>query len=236
MITSEMNLYGRTAEAMLEDARKKGLVGRIVALGWPPLRITDAWERLRALSADRPTTFVARLFPDGLQTTKAYDEYLERYFRFVSDAADYDAEQTIHGLSASNRSCKSCGSHIAVEHVKGEMCPVCGADLRSATVQKTIARWHERIAKVCAQGEEQAVRAGWLGSWGSRTAEGWEFDDPSDAQRRDLLRRYDSTTYELEPPRGTQAVYLPADDYARLLDRAKAEGTGPADVIHALLA
>lgn len=233
MCAKELHLNGTTKVAMIDDATRRGLHGQLCVMSWPPLRDSDAWTRLRSLSSTDATTFVARLFPDGQKTTKAYDEYIERYFRFLDNAVEFDESQTIHGLSSTNRTCKHCSSHVAVEYVKGESCPVCGHDLRSNTTHKTIARWKERIAKVLMQAEAEALKAGWMGSWAAVSVEGDASlaDDPHLA----LLRSYDSEFVELAVGVDELALHLPRTLVEEIESKARTQGISTVAYLQTLL-
>ena len=57
----------------------------------------------------------------------------------------YIKKEQIINHKSSLIGCKHCGSKIAREFLKNDYCPVCGTDLRSETVIKTIARYDEII-------------------------------------------------------------------------------------------
>lgn len=53
--------------------------------------------------------------------------------------------------------CKGCGSKIATKYLKGNHCPVCGADMRPKTTLDRISALKERIEKTKAEIHEEKV-------------------------------------------------------------------------------
>ena len=77
-------------------------------------------------------------------TKKAED--LQRRIKETQDKAEkYARENSIHTHTSEFRGCKKCGSKLATKYVKGENCPLCGNDLRSETVVKTLNGYAEKI-------------------------------------------------------------------------------------------
>lgn len=77
-------------------------------------------------------------------TKKAKD--LQRRIKETQDKAEkYAAENSIHTHTSEFRGCKKCGSKLATKYIKGENCPLCGNDLRSETVTKTLRNYKEKI-------------------------------------------------------------------------------------------
>lgn len=67
------------------------------------------------------------------------------------------------GLKSEYVGCKNCGSKLSREHMlkkaRGNFCPVCGADLRSPTVQKTIANAENAYKHAKKAYDEEVKRA-----------------------------------------------------------------------------
>ena len=69
----------------------------------------------------------------------------------------------LEGLKSEYVGCKSCGSKLSREHMlkkaRGNFCPVCGADLRSPTVQKTIINAEKTYKNAVKAYDEEVKRA-----------------------------------------------------------------------------
>lgn len=77
-------------------------------------------------------------------TKKAED--LQRRIRETQEKAEkYARDNSIHTHTSEFRGCKKCGSKLATKYIKGENCPLCGNDLRSETVVKTLNGYAEKI-------------------------------------------------------------------------------------------
>lgn len=67
------------------------------------------------------------------------------------------------GMKSEYVGCKNCGSKLSREHMlkkaRGNFCPVCGADLRSPTVQKTIANAENAYKQAKKAYDEEVKRA-----------------------------------------------------------------------------
>lgn len=61
---------------------------------------------------------------------------------------EYAAKHSVLTFKAAYISCPMCGSKLNREYLKNDMCPICRADMRSDTTQKTLARYTERIREL----------------------------------------------------------------------------------------
>ena len=83
---------------------------------------------------------------DSLEPTVTMNQIEDRIRRMGEQRDKFTAEHSIHTLSAKLITCTKCDSRIAKDWVEGEMCPVCGNDLRSAYIPEQIATYNDKIA------------------------------------------------------------------------------------------
>ena len=84
-------------------------------------------------------------------------EELQRRIQATKEQADkYAKENSIHTHKSEFRGCKNCGSKLAVKYIKGEVCPLCGVDLRSETVVKMLKGYETKIKQLT---KELAIEA-----------------------------------------------------------------------------
>lgn len=83
-----------------------------------------------------------------LKPTGMDKKYLERERRLKYEMEEYEKKHAICNYSKTlKKHCPHCSSDVNVKYFEKDNCPVCGADLRSETVKKTLKRYEERIAK-----------------------------------------------------------------------------------------
>lgn len=85
---------------------------------------------------------------DQLEPTVTMGQITDRIRRMREQRDKFEAEHSIHELSAKLVTCTNCESKIAKSYVEGEMCPVCGNDLRSPYIPAQIATYEEKIAEL----------------------------------------------------------------------------------------
>ena len=66
------------------------------------------------------------------------EQIADRIRRMGEQRDKFAEEHSIHMLSANLVTCTNCESKIAKDYVEGEMCPVCGNDLRSPYIPAQI--------------------------------------------------------------------------------------------------
>lgn len=92
-------------------------------------------------------------------TKKAED--LKRRIQETKDKAEkYAKDNSIHTHTSEFRGCKKCGSKLATKYVRGEHCPLCGNDLRSETVVKTLKGYQDKISALTKEYEVESQKAG----------------------------------------------------------------------------
>ena len=75
-------------------------------------------------------------------------KYMEQADRLRQEMKGYEEKHAIRNYSSTlKKHCPNCWSDINVKFFKTDKCPLCGYDLQSATVKKTLARYKERIEK-----------------------------------------------------------------------------------------
>lgn len=92
-------------------------------------------------------------------TKKAED--LQRRIKETQEKAEkYVADNSIHTHTSEFRGCKKCGSKLATKYIKGENCPLCGNDLRSETVVKTLRNYKEKITALTKELQVEMKKVG----------------------------------------------------------------------------
>lgn len=88
-------------------------------------------------------------------------EELQRRIKETQDKAEkYARENSIHTHTSEFRGCKKCGSKLATRYIKGENCPLCGNDLRSETVVKTLNGYAEKIRTLTKEFNIESQKSG----------------------------------------------------------------------------
>ena len=85
---------------------------------------------------------------DALAPTVTMDQIADRIRRMGEQRDKFEAEHSIHVLAAKLITCTKCDSRIAKDWVEGELCPVCGNDLRSAYIPEQIATYEAKMAEL----------------------------------------------------------------------------------------
>ena len=95
---------------------------------------------------------------DQLEPTVTMGQIADRIRRMGEQRDKFEAEHSIHELSAKLVTCTNCESKIAKDFVEGEMCPVCGNDLRSPYIPEQIATYEKKIAELQREYDEARER------------------------------------------------------------------------------
>lgn len=113
---------------------------------------------------------------DTLAPTATMNQIADRIRRMGEQRDKFEAEHSIHTLAAKLITCTECDSRIAKDWVEGELCPVCGNDLRSPYIPEQIAAYEAKmdelrhdydearerqVKRALARGEVEA-RVAWL--------------------------------------------------------------------------
>lgn len=85
---------------------------------------------------------------DMLAPTVTMDQIADRIRRMGEQRDKFEAEHSIHTLAAKLITCTKCDSRIAKDWVGGELCPVCGNDLRSPYIPEQIATYEAKMAEL----------------------------------------------------------------------------------------
>jgi hypothetical protein len=72
---------------------------------------------------------------------------------------EYIAEHVPQAFKAEFVGCKHCGSKLSRKHLKGCLCPVCHADLRSPSTIERIRKYDESIKAVCEKIKTEQMKA-----------------------------------------------------------------------------
>lgn len=70
--------------------------------------------------------------------TKAYEKLLEKHRELANKINELEGKVHFKDCKSALIGCKECGSKIAREYLRSNKCPVCGHDLRPATVLNNI--------------------------------------------------------------------------------------------------
>lgn len=63
--------------------------------------------------------------------------------KIMEDLHDYEDKHSIKERKSKFVGCRECESKLAVKRLRGNKCPVCGADLRADYIVERIAKYHE---------------------------------------------------------------------------------------------
>ena len=103
--------------------------------------------------------------PRDYLNTQQYVAVLDKHKKAYSRYRDEEAKIRLSGQKSAYVSCKKCGSSLNRSVLiqkfgqRANYCPLCGADFRSPTVLKAIAKAKERYEKVCAELKEAEKKA-----------------------------------------------------------------------------
>ena len=67
------------------------------------------------------------------EDTEEINQMAAKLADMESRLVKYIEDHSVKTFSAKNIGCKKCGSSLAKEYLKSDICPLCGADLRSQT-------------------------------------------------------------------------------------------------------
>lgn len=143
-----------TAEEIIEASGFDSLVLKDDTLFLSQAEAEAAVENLGGTAAVR----FKHVALDQLQPTVTMDQIADRIRRMGEQRDKFEAEHSIHVLTAKLVTCTKCESKIAKDFVDGEMCPVCGNDLRSPYIPAQIATYEDKMAELRAEYDEARDR------------------------------------------------------------------------------
>lgn len=98
---------------------------------------------------------VRYLEPDFQKKSKAYIELQQRYKKAYDRYSTLNEEEYASTVKSAFIGCKTCGSKLSRKHILerrhgaySNFCPVCGADLRSPTMQDRIKKAREAMCEI----------------------------------------------------------------------------------------
>ncbi len=83
----------------------------------------------------------------GAEITPKIKELQDKHAALTTKLGQYEAEHSVKNLKAAYIGCPACGSTLARERLRGELCPLCQTDLRSKTTLDTIKGYRERMVE-----------------------------------------------------------------------------------------
>lgn len=92
-----------------------------------------------------------------MKETKTMYSIRKRIEKETEKKANYIATHSIHAAKSKYIGCPSCGSSLNRSMFKGEKCPLCHTELRSATTLHTISGYDKNISKWKKQYEDCRV-------------------------------------------------------------------------------
>lgn len=95
--------------------------------------------------------------PSGIPATKKVEAARDRAARLRREVAETEAHPHFEGRAAALIGCRTCGSKIARDYLKGNRCPACRADMRPKSVLDALAAKRARLAEA-EKAEREAER------------------------------------------------------------------------------
>lgn len=135
--TTEYEIPHRFAE----DARCV-CVGTVKSIEEAKQKVLKAWERVES------GIVYAQVETTGIPKTT--QEIAQRKFNEEKKLMSYVAKNNCYDRKSATIGCKNCGSSLATKYMaakKLNKCPLCGSELRSDTVLKTIQGYQANIKK-----------------------------------------------------------------------------------------
>lgn len=90
--------------------------------------------------------------------TKKYDTLVDKLGEVQKKFNALESKVHYAGVVSKFIGCKKCGSKIASAYIKSNYCPVCGEDLRPATVLKTVNNYKEKISQLQKEIKEEGKK------------------------------------------------------------------------------
>lgn len=87
----------------------------------------------------------------SLEPTKAMLANKKRAIKLIEDKRAYEEKHDLRARKSEYIGCKTCGSKLALKYLRGNMCPLCGTDLRADYVVERIAKYNADYKKLSAQ-------------------------------------------------------------------------------------
>lgn len=78
--------------------------------------------------------------------TAKIEEYEKKIAELGQERNAYREKHSVHTFQAKYVGCAKCGSKLSKEHLRGEVCPLCGTDLRSKTTLDKMEWYADKIA------------------------------------------------------------------------------------------
>ena len=98
-----------------------------------------------------------------VEETKKGKEYRAKIAETLRKRKEYEKAHSIHTLSAVYAGCPKCGSKLKRDLINGEFCPLCRADLRSASTLDRLAAFDAKTKelnrKVIEEKKKQKAKA-----------------------------------------------------------------------------
>ena len=89
------------------------------------------------------------------EPTKALLNLEERMQKERDKRDTYEKVHSIAAFKVEYIGCSNCGSKLKRTLLRGNMCPLCGTELRSKTTMETIQRYNDNIKKIAQQIKEE---------------------------------------------------------------------------------
>lgn len=87
-------------------------------------------------------------FREEGKETKKIKDLKKRIESELEKKEQYYEAHKPRNFKSSYLGCPSCGSKVNKNHIVNYCCPVCGSDLKSETVKKTLDRYDEKVKKL----------------------------------------------------------------------------------------
>lgn len=136
------------------DAVSAGVSLKVVDA--PPLAEKDARAVIVSEAADNTLTVMLAYTDKSVRSCWRYASAVERWLVTRKRRIEIDESTSIHSHKSKFRGCKSCGAQLPIARVDGEQCPLCGADLRSASLKSALDELDMKLAKLKLLAEAEA--------------------------------------------------------------------------------
>ena len=138
-------------DALIQHESRGGMNGLPADIKWVEGIILDSKNEAETYLRDHCTGFYGQMavrFKAVPARTKAMDEAQSKMSAARGKLHQRESAKYFANSKASFIGCKRCGSKLSIKHLKGNVCPLCWADLRPKSELDAISKLRQKVREM----------------------------------------------------------------------------------------